>query len=65
MVWKFVNAAGGLVAGLDGEVSAHHFFNVLQPSIGAQNERAKEPAFVGHTSNGRKAKVKQANAIRS
>lgn len=65
MVWKFVNAAGGLVAGLDGEVSVRYLFNVLQPLIGAQNEQAREPAFVGHTSNGWKARGNQGNTTSS
>lgn len=52
MVWKFVNAAGGLVAGLDGEVSACRFLDVLQPSIEARDERPREPVFMGHTGNG-------------
>lgn len=33
MVWKFVNAAGGLVAGLDGEVSVCRSLFPLQPCI--------------------------------
>lgn len=32
MVWKFVNAAGGLVAGLDGEVSARRPSNAASVS---------------------------------